>query len=115
MRPTCDSADLFLCPIGNQKLKLLLAVYVDDFKMAGPKMNLKEGWRIIREGIKADEPAKAGKYLGAITNNQKSGLHLGPIPWPRSTRPTPTRQIRSASWNMTWSCSSSSASKDTKS
>ena len=33
----------------NEKLKTLLAIYVDDFKMAGPK------------DIKTDEPAKAGK------------------------------------------------------
>ena len=28
-------------------LKLLLAVYVDDFKMAGPKQNMAKGWELI--------------------------------------------------------------------
>ena len=33
----------------HEKLKLLLVVYVDDFKMAGPKENLKQGWKTITE------------------------------------------------------------------
>ena len=45
-------------------LKLLLMVYVDDFKMSGPAKNMPEGWRLIRQGIKTDEPQAAGKCLG---------------------------------------------------
>ena len=29
-------------------LKLLLVVYVDDLKMAGPKDNRKKGWELLR-------------------------------------------------------------------
>ena len=28
----------------HKKLQLLLVIYVDDLKMAGPSKNLKEGW-----------------------------------------------------------------------
>ena len=45
-------------------LKLLLAVYVDDFKMSGPKDSLTKGWKLIRDGIKTDDPALVGKDLG---------------------------------------------------
>jgi len=36
----------------------------DGFKMAGPKANMKARWRLIREGVKDEEPGKAGTYLG---------------------------------------------------
>jgi hypothetical protein len=47
-------------------------VYVDDFKIAGPKDNVEEAWRLIRaentrtgeRGIVLDEPIPAGKFLG---------------------------------------------------
>ena len=32
----------------HKKLKLLLTVYVDDFKMAGPVASVKEGWRLLQ-------------------------------------------------------------------
>ncbi|CAE7353670.1 unnamed protein product [Symbiodinium natans] len=38
-------------------LKLLLAVYVDDFKMAGPKENLAKGWELIGSRIDMATPA----------------------------------------------------------
>ena len=40
----------------HAELKLLLIVYVDDFKMAGPKENLEKGWKLISEEIKLDKP-----------------------------------------------------------
>ena len=33
------------------KLELFLVVYVDDFKLAGPKGRLAGGWKLIRSGI----------------------------------------------------------------
>ena len=48
----------------HDKLKLLLVVYVDDFKMSGPKNNLSEGWRAIRRGIVTDDPKPVNKCLG---------------------------------------------------
>jgi len=48
----------------HKKLKLFLTVYVDDFKMSGPRENVKAGWKLIRQGVKTEEPTPAGKYLG---------------------------------------------------
>ena len=45
-------------------LKLYLVVYVDDFKLAGPKAAIKRGWELIRKGIKTDDPSPMGMYLG---------------------------------------------------
>ena len=39
--------------------KLLLVVYVDDFKLAGPKQNIKEGWGLI-------SPETIGRYFGCM-------------------------------------------------
>ena len=40
----------------HPELKLLLMVYVDDFKMAGPSANFAKGWSLIRQKVKTDEP-----------------------------------------------------------
>jgi hypothetical protein len=54
----------------HPKLKLLLTVYVDDFKLSGPAENLKKGWDQITHGldgktagIKIEAPSPTGKYL----------------------------------------------------
>ena len=47
------------------ELKLILSVYVDDFKLVGKKENLKEGWRLITgSGLVLDPPTPLGDYLG---------------------------------------------------
>ena len=48
----------------HPKLKLLLGVYVDDFKMSGPSKNIDEGWKLIASQIDMDTPEDAGRYLG---------------------------------------------------
>ena len=48
----------------HSKLKLLLMVYVDDFKMSGPIENMRQGWKFIRTSIQTDEPSPPGKCLG---------------------------------------------------
>ena len=59
----------------HPKLQLFLAVYVDDFKMAGPVQNLEHGWKLIREEIDMDDPAPkvenntvigSVRYLGCV-------------------------------------------------
>lgn len=37
---------------------------MDDFKMAGPKANMDEGWKLISKNIDMDTPEDAGRYLG---------------------------------------------------
>jgi hypothetical protein len=48
----------------HEQLRLMLIVYVDDFKMAGPAENLAKGWELIRRGIVLDPPEELGLYLG---------------------------------------------------
>ena len=48
----------------HKKLKLALVIYVDDFKMSGPRNGVKQGWALIRKGIVTDEPCPLSKYLG---------------------------------------------------
>ena len=45
-------------------LRLLLAVYVDDFKLSGPTGNMEEGWKLIGSVIKREEPRPLKRYLG---------------------------------------------------
>ena len=40
----------------HKGLQLVLAVYVDDFKMAGPKVNMSQGWKLIGSKIDMDTP-----------------------------------------------------------
>jgi hypothetical protein len=60
----------------HTRLKLYLTVYVDDFKLSGPKESLDEGWSLIRgqhpktfgRGIKTDNPKPSNRYLGCYHN-----------------------------------------------
>ena len=45
-------------------LDLLLVIYVDDFKLAGPKKNLAQGWKLIGSKIKMEPPQQIGRFLG---------------------------------------------------
>ena len=45
-------------------LQLFLVIYVDDFKMSGPKCNLAKGWELIGNGLKIEPPTPLGLYLG---------------------------------------------------
>ena len=44
--------------------KVFLVIYVDDFKMSGPKSILSHAWAELKKGIRMDEPTSLGKYLG---------------------------------------------------
>ena len=41
----------------HPKLNLMLVVYVDDFKLSGPKANLAQGWSLMASKIKLDPPS----------------------------------------------------------
>jgi hypothetical protein len=66
----------------HDKLKLFLAVYVDDFKMSGPKGNLAKGWDLIRKQIKTENPTPAGKYLGCDHRAYQQLITSGDAPIP---------------------------------
>ena len=65
----------------HPKLKLLLAVYVDDFKMAGPKGNMARGWELIGSKIDMDTPTPVGRYLGCDHIARTSTLRKGDHPF----------------------------------
>ena len=48
----------------HDKLKLMLSVYVDDFKLSGPKHALKKGWELIRKNIQMEDPTPSAAVLG---------------------------------------------------
>ena len=48
----------------HPQLKLLLIVYVDDFKLSGPKCNLEKAWKLIQKGVTLETPTPLGLYLG---------------------------------------------------
>ena len=61
----------------HDDLKLLLVVYVDDFKLAGPENNLARGWKLIRERLTLEEPTEANLYLGYFHETRKIALDNG--------------------------------------
>ena len=48
----------------HAELDLLLVIYVDDFKMAGPSDHLAKGWETISSVIDMDPAEVAGRYFG---------------------------------------------------
>ena len=48
----------------HHELKLLMVVYVDDFKMSGPKESMKKGWELVASRIDMDTPGVVSRYLG---------------------------------------------------
>ena len=48
----------------HPQLKLLLVVYVDGFKMSGPKESLSKGWELVGSRIDMDVATDIGRYLG---------------------------------------------------
>ena len=48
----------------HPELKLLMSIYVDDFKMGEPKENLAKGWALLRGEIEMEDPATPTLYLG---------------------------------------------------
>ena len=64
MKGGFEEIDVWRSCYVHRELQLLLVVYVDDFKMAGPASNLAEGWRIVRRHVKTETPTALDKYLG---------------------------------------------------
>ncbi len=50
----------------HSKLRVFLAVYVDDFKMSGPKDAMKTVWDLIRKDLVLEDPTEIGLYLGCL-------------------------------------------------
>ena len=59
----------------HEKLQLVLVVYVDDFKMAGPQKNLAQAWSMLRTRLKIEPETGLDMYLGC--NQSKGNVTLG--------------------------------------
>ncbi|CAE7655522.1 unnamed protein product [Symbiodinium sp. CCMP2592] len=56
----------------HPKLNLMLVVYVDDFKLSGPKANLATGWELMASKIKLEPPSSIKRYLGCEHEPKKA-------------------------------------------
>ena len=54
--------DIWPSVFHHPKLDLLLVIYVDDFKMAGPEKNMARGWDLLGEFIDVDPAEVVGRY-----------------------------------------------------
>ena len=48
----------------HDAMKLLLVVYVDDLKIAGPIENMSKGWSMLRTKLRIEPETDLGLYLG---------------------------------------------------
>ena len=69
----------------------LLVVYVDEFKLAGPKQNIKEGWDLISSVIDMDSPETIGRYFGCMHKQEHNIMlpkdaHQRRTPFPTCVR-----------------------------
>ncbi len=44
----------------HKRLKLMLVTYVDDFKLAGPESNLREGWKLLESAVELEAEGPKG-------------------------------------------------------
>ena len=58
-------------------LRLFLVIYVDDFKMAGPKNNLSSGWSLLQKGLVIETPVPIGVHLGC--GHEEGTMKVGDI------------------------------------
>ena len=56
-------------------MKLLLVIYVDDLKMAGPTEQLPKGWNMLRKELRLEEETPLGLYLGCRISKGEAVLH----------------------------------------
>ena len=61
----------------HDELKLLLVIYVDDLKLAGPSGNLAKGWEMLRTVLRIDPETDLGLYLGGVLSQGETQLHNG--------------------------------------
>ena len=57
--------------------KLFLVVYVDDFKMSGPQVNMARGWKLIQSRLNLGDPAPSSLYLGCTHECKPITLNNG--------------------------------------
>jgi len=60
----------------HTRLRVLLTVYVDDFKLAGITQDVKEAWKLIGSVISIEAPTPLGRYLGCMHAEIKHQLRI---------------------------------------
>ena len=83
----CDRKvrELGFIPVGEEwpsmyfhkKLQLLLVVYVDDLKLAGPEENLTKQWEVLRSKLNIEPETDLGLYLGCVLSKGSAKLNDG--------------------------------------
>ena len=63
----------------HEGLKLLLVIYVDDLKLAGPTENMTKGWSMLRTKLRIEPETDLGLYLGCMLTRGESKLHDGTV------------------------------------
>ena len=63
----------------HKEMKLLLVIYVDDLKLAGPSQNLTKGWELLRSKLRIEPETDLGLYLGCFARQR----NLSPACWHR--------------------------------
>ena len=61
----------------HKGLKLLLVIYFDDLKLAGPAQNLTKGWELLRSKLRIEPETDLGLYLGCLLSKGTNRLHDG--------------------------------------
>ena len=61
----------------HDELKLLLVIYVDDLKLAGPSENLAKGWEMLRTVLRIEPETDLCLYLGCVLSQGEPQLHNG--------------------------------------
>ena len=61
----------------HKELKLLLVIYVDDLKLAGPAQNLTKGWEMLRSKLRIEPETDLGLYLGCLLSKGTNRLSDG--------------------------------------
>ena len=59
----------------HKGLKLLLVIYFDDLKLAGPAQNLTKGWELLRSKLRIEPETDLGLYLGCLLSKGTNRLH----------------------------------------
>ena len=65
-------ADIWKSVFYNADLELLMVIYVDDFKLAGPTKNIQKGWESIASVIDMDPAEVIGHYFGCQHVEEKN-------------------------------------------
>ena len=56
---------------------MLLVVYVDDFKMPGPQVNMARGWKLTQARLNLGDLAPSNQYLGCMHKCKQIALNNG--------------------------------------